>query len=308
MNIQDMIRMQIIMFLLILLGVFMKKRGLLTPENKKFLSDLVIRFVLPCNIVYSFCALDISDIAGGFLSIFLVGLATEIASVALSAVLYRRFPHDERKVLQFSTVVSNAGFMGNVIAEGIFGTIGMLYAAIYIIPQRVFMWSVGVCYFRPDEGMRKNVKKALTHPCMLAVYIGLTIMLLHIHLPDVLVASIKKTGDCTTALSMFVIGAILTEVPFRELCSKTTLAFSVLRLIIIPAITLAVCVGAGMSSTVTGAAVILAGMPAGATTSILATQYNMGERFAAKIVVLTTALSMLTIPVWGLCLIHFGWV
>ncbi|MCI6640232.1 MAG: AEC family transporter [Pygmaiobacter massiliensis] len=308
MKIQDMLQMQVIMFFLIALGAVLKKRGLITVQAKKFLSDLIIQIVLPCNIIYAFCSLKDPSVAQAFGAVLLVGFVTEVASVFLSAILYRRLPHDERRVLQFSTVVSNAGFMGNVIAEGIFGPIGMIYAAIYIIPQRLFMWSVGVGYFQTEKGKKRNWKKALSHPCMIAVYIGILLMAFRPPLPVVLEQSLKRVSDCTTALSMFVVGAILTEVPFRQLFSKTTVWFSALRLGGIPVVTLAVCVLAHMPPVVTGVSVVLAGMPAGATTSILATQYNMGEHFAAKIVVLTTALSMLTIPLWGLLLIQLGLV
>ena len=57
MKIQDMLQMQVIMFFLIALGAVLKKRGLITVQAKKFLSDLIIQIVLPCNIIYAFCSL-----------------------------------------------------------------------------------------------------------------------------------------------------------------------------------------------------------------------------------------------------------
>jgi len=168
------------------------------------------------------------------------------------------------------------------------------------------MWSVGVSYFSGGGKDKKAIFKALAHPCLIAVYIGIAIMTFRIPVPEILLSAIKKSSDCCTALSMFVIGAILTEVDFRTVFSKKTMLFSALRLIGIPALTLGVCMLAGADPLVTGVAVILAGMPAGATTSILAANYNVEERFAAKIVVLTTALSMVTIPIWGLVLIATG--
>lgn len=51
-----------------------------------------------------------------------------------------------------------------------------------------------------------------------------------------------------------------------------------------------------------GLSVILAAMPAGATTGILAEKYNAEPAFATKLVVLSTLLSIPTIAVWMLIL------
>lgn len=298
--------MQVVMFLLMLMGLVVTKKGLLTAAGKKCLTDLLVNLVIPCNIIYAFTLSGDKSAVDQFGMVLLVAVLTGGFSVALSAVAYNRFPHEEKKVLQYATVVSNAGFMGNAVAEGIFGPLGLVYTAIYIIPQRIFMWSIGVSYFDQSEKGAKGLRKALTHPCIIAVAVGLVLMIAHITLPSILVTTVKKVSDCCTALSMFVIGAILAEVDLRTVITPKTLAFSAVRLCGIPLVTLIVCLLLGAQPLVTGVAVILAGMPAGATTSILAAQYGTGEKFAVKIVVLTTALSMLSIPLWGALMIHFG--
>lgn len=305
MDAQSMLKMQAIMFLLMAAGIWAKRKGLMTDAGKQCLTDMILHIIVPCNIVYAFAIIDGSAMQT-FGTVLLIGIVTEIASILLSMVLYRRLAKGEQTILKYATVCSNAGFMGNAIAEGLFGSIGMVYTSIYLIPQRLFMWSVGVSYFSGGGKDKKAIFKALAHPCLIAVYIGIAIMTFRIPVPEILLSAIKKSSDCCTALSMFVIGAILTEVDFRTVFSKKTMLFSALRLIGIPALTLGVCMLAGADPLVTGVAVILAGMPAGATTSILAANYNVEERFAAKIVVLTTALSMVTIPIWGLVLIATG--
>ena len=45
------------------------------------------------------------------------------------------------KCLQYGTICSNAGFLGNPIAEGIYGAEGLVLASVYLIPQRIMMWS-----------------------------------------------------------------------------------------------------------------------------------------------------------------------
>jgi hypothetical protein len=63
------------------------------------------------------------------------------------------------------------------------------------------------------------------------------------------------------------------------------------------------CLIAGVDPLVAGVCTLLSGTPAGATTSLLASKYGADEISAAKCVVLTTALSMITIPLWSAVLI-----
>ena len=90
----------------------------------------------------------------------------------MSATLYEKVEKERRTVLQYATVCSNAGFLGNPVAEGIYGSMGLLYASIYLIPS----------YFTESTSKRDLIKKVVTHPCIIAVGIGLTIMIFQIKL------------------------------------------------------------------------------------------------------------------------------
>ena len=75
---------------------------------------------------------------------------------------------------------TNAAFLGNAITEGIFGAEGLMLTSIFLTPQRMAMWSVGVSYFMQGAGAapttpeekrahRKAViLKTIRHPCILA--------------------------------------------------------------------------------------------------------------------------------------------
>lgn len=103
------------------------------------------------------------------------------------------------------------------------------------------------------------------------------------------------------SLSMIVIGGILAEIRFRDVISKLTIYYSFIRLILIPLLVLFGCIIVKLPILVTAVATVLAGMPAGSTTAILAEKYNGDSKLAVEIVFLSTALSLITIPL--LCLI-----
>lgn len=300
MDFTKLLNLQIMMFLMMATGVFLRKKKIITLEGKKVLTDLVIDLILPCNIIASFCIEFSPEILKRCGQVFVISCLIEVVCTFLATHIYKKFPKGKRMVLQYGTICSNAGFLGNPLTEGIYGSMGLLYASIYLIPQRIIMWSAGVSFFTESPDKKTLVKKVVTHPCIVACMIGIIVMGLQITLPDFLFDTINNIGKCTTAITMILIGAILSEADLKTMVTKTTAAFSLLRLIIIPLMVFAGCLLTRMPMLVTGVSVVLAAMPAGTTTAILAVKYNGDEEFATKCVVLTTLLSMIMVPIWCL--------
>lgn len=300
MDFTKLLNLQIMMFLMMATGVFLRKKNIITLEGKKVLTDLVIDLILPCNIIASFCIEFSPEILKRCGQVFVISCLIEVVCTFLATHIYKKFPKGKRMVLQYGTICSNAGFLGNPLTEGIYGSMGLLYASIYLIPQRIIMWSAGVSFFTESPDKKTLVKKVVTHPCIVACMIGIIVMGLQITLPDFLFDTINNIGKCTTAITMILIGAILSEADLKTMVTKTTAAFSLLRLIIIPLMAFAGCLLTRMPMLVTGVSVVLAAMPAGTTTAILAVKYNGDEEFATKCVVLTTLLSMIMVPIWCL--------
>ena len=154
--------------------------------------------------------------------------------------------------------------------------------------MRIVMWSVGTTYFVAGETVEKKklIKNVLTHPCLVAIYLGFLCMVTQVQLPSVILNTVKYIGNCNSALTMFIVGTILTDAPLKSIVSRDTVKFSLLRLALLPAAAL-------------GVSVLMTCMPAGATAAIFAAKYGSDAPFAARNVVFTTLLSMLTLPLWA---------
>lgn len=294
-DIHSLIDLQLTIFLLMLAGYVMTKLKILPPESKKPLTDLVIDFILPCNIIVSFMIEMNRDILISCFSVFAASIIIQLFAAFAGKFFYHVKNNDELAVLKYGTICSNAGFIGNPVVEGLYGAQGLLYASIYLIPQRIVMWSAGVSCFTPARG-KDVIKKVITHPCIIAVFIGFIIMLLPFSLPSGIVKTLKTASSCTTALSMIVIGHILAGINPKTIISRLNLYYCFIRLIVFPLIVFAGCRIFSPDTLVTSVCVVLSGMPAGATTAILAAKYDGDEQFAVKIVFLSTILSLLTIP------------
>ena len=291
----NLLNLQITIFGLMLSGYVLTKTGVLSSQARTPLSNLLINFVLPCNIITSFMMEFNKKIMLDCLSILIVSICIQGITVLSSKYFYPKASKKKLPVLQYATIVSNAGFMGNPIAQGLYGDQGLLYASIYLIPMRAVMWSFGVTCFTGTKG-KGVVKKILTHPCIVAVFLGMILMITQIPLPEGIRMTIRYAGNANTALSMIVIGNILAEVRVSEIFDFKALWFCAVRLAVIPVLVFIGCHFAGVDELVKQVCVVLAGMPAAATTAILAAKYDGDAHFAAKIIFLSTLLSMITVP------------
>lgn len=301
MKLTDLFSLQGTLFAMMLVGAWLKRRGVIDENGKRCLSDLCIKVVIPCNIFKS-CLIELQP--GIFRTcglLLLSAVLLQALCLVLNRFFFNRYPDQQKKVLQYCTIVPMSGFLGNPIAEGLYDSLGVLYTSIFLIPMRIIMWSVGTTYFVANEKMdrKKVLRNVLTHPCLVAIYLGLFCMATQVHLPKVLTETVRYIGSCNSALTMFIVGTILADVRLVTIVNRDTLLFSVLRLALLPAAAFGLGRLLGLDTVSLGVSVLMTGMPAGATAAIFAARYDSDAPFATKCVVMTTLLSMLTLPLWS---------
>ncbi len=294
-----LLSLQLTIFLLIALGFIFRKLNLVTESGQKSLTNLVLYLVLPCNIFTAFIGKYTMDMLYRCGLILLISLAIQAFAVLYGKIFFRHKEEGVRKCLEYGIICSNAGLLGNPIAEGVYGTEGLMLASVYLIPQRIMMWSFGLASFSGSRDWKATWLKVIKHPCIIATFAGILLMLTQYTLPDLIMDPIEIIGRCNTALSMMVIGMILSEINPRDLIDRDTVSYTVQRLILIPALIYIVCLLFHCNHLVTGLSVLLASMPAGATTPMLASKYDINPHFATKMVVFSTLCSIPTIIIWS---------
>ena len=294
-----MLVLQITIFGIMLVGLIVRKAGIVGPQARRDLTSLVINIVLPCNIITSFITRLSADLIRECVTILLISVGIQIFCVLYGKILYSHESPSRSMNLRYALICSNAGFLGNPIAEGLYGATGLMLASIYLIPQRIMMWSEGIAVYSGISDKKETVKKVVTHPCVLACMIGLVLLLTQADLPPVILTPVQTIGRCNTALSMMVIGMILAEINIKDLVDKTVVLYTIQRLVVIPLLIYVILTLLHVSPLVRGLSVILAAMPAGATTSMLASRYDRDPVFATKLVVFSTLCSIPAIIIWS---------
>ena len=304
MIVQNMLNMQMMMFLLVAIGFLIRKKGIVGTEGRKNMIDLCLFVTLPFNVLNSFLREWDWDLLISCSVILLLSIGYNAVSVLFSILLYRRNSLEKQKPLKYGTIVSNGGFLGNPIIEGIYGSSGLLYASLFMLPVRIVMWSYGVTVFlRGEESAAENkkgglLKKIITHPCIVAIYVGAIIMIGGIGLPTFLKNTIAGLSNCNMPLSMMLVGMLLAEIDPKGLIDKTMLFYTFVRLILMPLVIYGLTAFLPIDAQLRGITVIMAGMPAPITTALLSAKYGGDEEYATGMIFVTTLLSLVTLPIW----------
>ena len=291
---ENMLTMQGMMLFFVIVGFIVRKKEIVGTTGRLNMVDLCLYVLLPFNIFHAFLVQPHHDVWKPVVITVLLSILYNVISVASAFLLYKKTDEEKRKPLRYGTIVSNGGFLGNPVIESIYGTSGLLYASVFMLPVRVVMWSAG---------QKKNVlKKVITHPCIVSIYLGLIVMFLPVSWPDFFTRAVEGLSSANTPMSMMLIGMMLAEMDPRGLIDRTMVFYATVRLVLIPAVVFAVTVPLPVDPVLRGITVIMAGMPAPVTTALLSSKYHGDERYATGMIFLSTLMSLLTLPLWCLAL------
>lgn len=285
------------LFLIILIGVYGSKKNIINEEINKGLRRILLEITLPLLVINSF-SFEFSDGMGkNVLTAFIYSITFMALGAIISYIFLFPLKGEKKKILHFANVFSNCGFIGFPIINSLYGAEGVVYTSIFNMVFTIALWTYGVMIFS-DKMSKEKIKKVLVNPAIIAVYIGIPIMLLNIKLPSFLLDTTKIVGDMTAPISMIIVGSILSKVRIKDVFKEVSIYYEALiKLIIIPLILFLIKIIIKDNTTVINTIIVLQAMPAAAMTSIFAADFNKEKEYSAKVVFITTLLSIITIPI-----------
>lgn len=296
-----MLNAQLILLIYMGVGMYCMKAHIIDQNTKKKLVDLILKITLPCMIFNSFNKPLTPEILMQTAMILFVAVCISILSFLLGKVIYNRFPQDKKSILQYCTLVNNSGFLGMPMVASVYGNDGLFAASIFIIPNRIFMWTAGLSVFTTAD-FKTKCRNILLNPCIITVFLGLARRITGFPVSGFADTAIANIGAVTSPLSMMVIGTMLVGVPWNELFDPSIFYLAFIRLIALPLVALAILNLIHVEPMLAGVSLILTGMPAGSTSALLAAKYGSDEDYASRCIVTTTLLSLVTIPLLMLLL------
>lgn len=283
----------------ILIGYILRKFNVINDNQISGFSQILMKVALPATIFISLMRVfDVSLLIESALT-FLITSIIYILGGLIGKLIARLVNASERESesYTFGTAYGNVAFMGFPVIIAIFGHEGMIYAAMATASFNVLTFTVGVRIFKNAPPEAKRVKFLFKNPALLSTIIGLIFFVSGLRFPAAIENGIALLGGLTTPLSMILIGAILGRHKLKEsFIDKKLILPSAARLIVIPMLSFFALYFLLPNQLMLGTIVTLMAMPAAASTAIFAEQFQSDTHAAAKIVVVSTILSMITIP------------
>jgi predicted permease len=300
----DLTQQVVILILMMALGFLLARLKIINGEGRALLTQIVLNVTSPLLVIKSFQMQYETHLLINMGLMALFGFLSMGAFFALGK-LWPVADEGKKKVLWQTTVFSNCGFMGYPLLFSLLGDTGVTYGSVYVMVFTIFTWTAGVRIYAGKSG---TVWDVLKQPGMIAVFVGLLLFLTGWRLPVFVNLAINDISIMNTPLAMMIIGALVAEGDFK-LVFREGLAFaaSAVRLVALPALALGafwvlwrlgVPGAPALGSDVVAACVLITAMPVAANVAIFASMYQVRPQFAAQTVLVSTLLSVATVPLW----------
>ncbi len=281
---QVLVQTVIPVFSIILVGYTI---GKIKKLDIQALIDVIVYISAPCLIFSSIASSDINLV--DFTTIALAALAI-ILIMALFVFSILKITNSDKKGLYLPMVFGNTSYLGYPVALFAFGMDGLSRAVVYDMMNSLVIFSLGIYTVHH----RNEIQEAFKVPLLYAVVIGLVVNLLKIPIPPLLFQPIEMIGMITIPLALLVLGYKLTEIKISA--AKTASLASVFRILGGFLVAFLLIKLFSIDGLVKDIIVLQAAMPSAVMSMILAAKYERDASLVASVVLITTVLSMITIP------------
>jgi predicted permease len=286
----------VILFLLIAVGLTMAKVKWVDDNGIRQMTQLLLMIVTPCVIIDSF-QMDFSvDLLTGLVISVISAVVSHFVGILLGRFLFKKHPDSDRKIMRYSIIFSNCGFMCIPLLYAVLGPIGVFYGSAYIAVFNIVQWTYGIILMTGDR-QDINLRRALINPGTIGMALGLLFFLAGITLPKVPATVVSSLAALNTPIAMIIIGAQMAKTSLLEIWkNKINYQVAFWRLLVVPLIMMTLLVFLPIDRQLLIACIIPASAPTAAATALFATIYRQNVLLATHTITLTTILSIITMP------------
>lgn len=303
-------------FALIALGWIGGKFKIVSADGMRGINGFVFYFALPALLFKALATRSPSEIwqpdimlAYGAATLLVYGVTRLIA-----AKVFELDPASQT-LFSFAGTMGNVGFMGLPLIIGLLGpaaTVPLIVALavdlIVMLPLSLLLLE-GAKHAQGSNPIGKIVRGTVTNPVVLAIIAGVLASLLEVDWPEGVDYLLDLLGQSAGPAALFAIGVALVGRPIAE--KRAELAtMSIAKLIAHP---IAVFIGFWLVGTVSGleakAVLLLAALPTAGNVFVVATTYDRYIVRSSSIVLVTTALGVISFSAFSVYIdTIIGWL
>ena len=297
----------LLMLLYLLPGFFLCKAKKVHPDHLSSISVILLYICGFFLYVNALVGLDPSPQLLINMGLFLVfSLTGEIAMMLLILLLLGRQRRREftMRMLSIASVMGNVGFFGMPLIRALFPDApeAAVYSSMFNASLNILAWTVGV-FTLTGEKKHISLKAAVLNPSVLAIAAGLILCLLRAKnwLPGLLQTGFTAFASMATPLCMVILGVRLATMDLREMFTTPLVwLISAGKLLVFPLFCYLLVLPFPLDPVFKGSILILGATPCASVLLNLAEIHHNGRRLAANCALLSTLLSIITIPLLSL--------
>ena len=305
-------------FSLVALGYLAGLTGYLKPASGDGISEFAINVAMPLLLFQTMVRADFHGVApwplwGAYFA------AVAITWAAGHLVTTRIFGRDARAgvVGGVSSAFSNVVLLGVPFILGIFGADGFEVLSLLVSVHLPIMLMASIVLFEvfgrgsgepvhPLRVIRSFLRRLFMNPLVIGILAGLAWRITGAPLPDVAMRLVDALAGTAGPVALFGMGLSLRRFGISGNV-RPALALSVLKLLLMPALVLVFVWLLGLPPLTAKVAVMVAAMPSGVNSYLIAVQFNTGQALASNQMTLATASAVLTTYFWLTVVVHvFG--
>ncbi len=297
-------------FLVIVIGYYLKQKGMLTEAFCSAANKFNFQVTLPALLFKDISTADIRQV----LDIRYMLYCAIVTSVCFFTLwgLTKLLMKDKSMTGAFvqASFRGSAAVLGIAFIQNIYGSSGMAPLMIVSAVPLYNIYSVVVLTFEGEnDGQGGNIKRAFLNICknpiIIGILLGVIVSFSGITFPAIVNKTVGSLASMATPLALVVIGAGFEG---RKALAKIkpTIIASFIKLVLQPALFLPVAVWLGFRTEKLIAILVMLGAPTTVSCYIMAKNMNNDEVLTSSVVVATTLLSAVTLTGWIYILKAFG--
>lgn len=201
--------------------------------------------------------------------------------------------------------LGNVAYLGIPILTRVMGNEILPTASLIVAIYLFWIFAIGTTVL--DMDLQKNNKHVIKNtiinlvknPLLIAVVFGVLLSSLHVSLPTFVISSFDMISASVTPLVLIIIGIFIGKTKINEIKDLLQfISFSVFKLLVLPAIFYFILKFQVNLDFNLSTSIIAASMPLAITPFALADKFDLDKKFIAGSIVISTILSLFTIPFW----------
>lgn len=309
--------------LIILFGFYLRRKEVFKDSTAKILTDVILSASLPALAFNAFMQdINKTSLMQG-INLLIWGFAIYIILIFITKLIYIKYNGDKKVVLEILTTFGSTTFFGIPIISAVYGATGVMYASIFNIAYRVFLYSYAYIKMSGIKADKNNIKQMFLNSIVLATFLGMFIWVFQDSLPQITIGEksyaflrIDKTAfwlfkpmtylaALSSPLAWLAIGAKLADISLVEaISSRDSWIYSFIKVLVVPFINLIALYILTVTNILPisfvglASVIIMMATPTATVAAAYAIKFDKESVLTSNCSLLSTIFSVICMPLW----------